>query len=289
MLINIITENAAAALLALIEPNQRQNKLIGAVHIAFSEIGLQTSEIELIPLIRPCVDGKQAGLYFLDNGDIVVTWHGAQKAVLEKLLGTLKSAFAKDKDLPHHYYDIQVHGEDLRLMLKQKTQPTVKAIEKSAEGVTPLLATPPGNPLLAISENDIAQFRALNPGRKARLRPEILIVEDQVFSRKILLAALGDHYKVYEAPNAEEALRLYLRLAPDIVFLDIELPGMDGHQLALLLHKLDPQSYVVMVTGNNQLDDVQRARDNAARGFIVKPYNKQKIFDAVQKFLYNRK
>jgi two-component system chemotaxis response regulator CheY len=289
MLINVITENAAAELLALIEFSQRQNALIGALYLSFSDIRLRPSENEMIPVIRPCVDGRQARLYFLDNGDVVITWHGAQKRVLEKMLAMIDEAFGNGQKVPHNYYDIQAHGEDLRLALKQKTQPAA-AVKKNEVPVTaPAPIAPKPNPALSISETDIIQFRRLIPSRKARLRPEILIVEDQEFSRKILLAILENNYQVYAAPTAEDALKLYLRHAPDIVLLDIELPGMDGHQLAMLVQRLDPQSYVVMVTGNNKLDDVERARSNAAKGFIVKPYNKQKISDAVQKFMQQRK
>ncbi len=77
---------------------------------------------------------------------------------------------------------------------------------------------------------------------------------------------------------------MYLTYAPDIVFLDIELPDIEGHRLAQLLKAIDPNAYIVMVTANNYAEDVAKAIENGAKGFIVKPYSKDKIIEAIVKF-----
>ena len=86
-----------------------------------------------------------------------------------------------------------------------------------------------------------------------------------------------------------QALNLYLEYAPDIVFLDIELPDISGHQFASAIRKIDPGAFIVMLTRNNYMGDVTRAKEAGVKGFIVKPDIKQKIFDSIQLFQRRKK
>jgi CheY-like chemotaxis protein len=133
-----------------------------------------------------------------------------------------------------------------------------------------------------------AHFRIAQNARKSREKLRVLIVEDQPFSQKILAELLRGDYVVDVAADAKEGLNLYLEHAPDIAFLDIEMGGENGHTLARFLKNLDPTSYVVMVTGNNSVEDVALAKSNNVDGFIVKPYNKQKIFSCIDAFRTQR-
>ncbi|MGE4351952.1 MAG: response regulator [Bdellovibrionales bacterium] len=130
-----------------------------------------------------------------------------------------------------------------------------------------------------------AHFRIALNMRKSRDRLRILVVEDQLFSRKILQELLHNIYTVDVAENAKDGMRLYLENAPDIALLDIELADESGHTLAQFIKAIDQKSFVVMVTGNNSVEDVALARSNQVDGFIVKPYNKSKIFECINKYL----
>lgn len=92
-------------------------------------------------------------------------------------------------------------------------------------------------------------------------------------------------YRCHLAKNAEEALSAYAAHAPDMVFLDVELPDTDGHTLAARIKAQDPESFIVMVTGNHRASDVEAAKANSVQGFIAKPYNKLKIMEAVEAFM----
>lgn len=130
-----------------------------------------------------------------------------------------------------------------------------------------------------------AHFRIAINMRKSREKLRILVVEDQLFSRKILEELLHHTYFVDTAASSQEGMRLFLEQAPDIVLLDIELADESGHTLARFIKGLDPTAFIVMVTGNNSAEDVKQAVNNKVDGFIVKPYNKSKIFDCLEKFL----
>lgn len=133
-----------------------------------------------------------------------------------------------------------------------------------------------------------AHFKIALHSRPSREKKRALVVEDQDFSQRLLAELLRQDFVVETAKDAKQAIQLYLDSAPDIAFLDIELPDESGHSLARFFRALDPGAYIVMVTGNNSLEDVAMAKSNQVDGFVVKPYNKQKIFERVEKFKQTR-
>jgi DNA-binding NarL/FixJ family response regulator len=146
---------------------------------------------------------------------------------------------------------------------------------------------PEQHPLILSQENPevlLAQFRLLAPQRFSKRTLHALVVEDQPFSRKMLHDALRDFGTVDPAKDAHEGVKAYLKYPPHIAFLDIGLPDGSGHAMAALIRQLDPQAFIVMVTGNNGSDDVEAAMANGVGGYIVKPFNKQKIMACLEKY-----
>ncbi|MFZ1988926.1 MAG: response regulator [Alphaproteobacteria bacterium] len=132
------------------------------------------------------------------------------------------------------------------------------------------------------THSQISDFEAAAKTRKGRARAEILIVEDQPFSRKLLEAMLERTYKVYAASDAQSALELYRRHAPDVVLLDFELPDVDGDTLSGMVAALDTNCHIIMVTANSRRDAVATCRRNGVNGYILKPYSKQKIMQSIE-------
>ncbi len=139
--------------------------------------------------------------------------------------------------------------------------------------------------MVELKEIDINAFKKATANRNRRNNLLILIVEDQRFSRILLRSYLSKEYEVIEASDGEQGLVEYMTRSPDIVFLDIELPKVNGHKVAELISKLDKDSFIIMVTANNHTSDVMKAKENNVKGFIVKPYTKAKINEAVEIFL----
>lgn len=129
-----------------------------------------------------------------------------------------------------------------------------------------------------------AHFRIAQNTRDSRERPRILVVEDQLFSRKILEEVLHHNNDVDTAIDAKEGMKAFLENAPDIALLDIELHGESGHTLAKFIKTIDPKAFVIMVTSNNSVEDVALAKSNKVDGYIVKPYNKSKIIECVEAY-----
>jgi two-component system chemotaxis response regulator CheY len=68
-----------------------------------------------------------------------------------------------------------------------------------------------------------------------------------------------------------------------VLFLDIGLPDIDGLKVLERIFKLDPQAYVVMFSGNGSKEHIMRAVELGARGFVGKPFTKEKLFQYIEK------
>lgn len=118
-------------------------------------------------------------------------------------------------------------------------------------------------------------------GPSARMR--VLIVEDEAIIRMDLRDMLEEegHEVVGEARDGAEAIELAERLTPDIVFMDVKMPGTDGITAARAIgeRQIAP---VVMVTAFSQADLVAEATEAGAMGYLVKPFAQHDIMPAMQ-------
>lgn len=102
----------------------------------------------------------------------------------------------------------------------------------------------------------------------------VLLVEDDNFIASLVSMTLRPQHEVLMVENAVEALRKYERAAPDIVFLDIELPDINGLEVLKEIMACDTDAFVVMLTSHGYFSNVKIAIDIGAKGFISKPFNK---------------
>lgn len=113
----------------------------------------------------------------------------------------------------------------------------------------------------------------------------ILITDDALFMRVTLKNILTQNgfEVVGEASNGREAVQLYEQLKPDVVFMDVTMPEMDGLAALKAIRAADPDARVVMCTAMGQKQVVLDAIQNGAKDFIVKPFQPERILEAVQK------
>ena len=106
-------------------------------------------------------------------------------------------------------------------------------------------------------------------------KPRILIVDDERFNLNTLHALLKDDYKVMVATSGEQALKAAVTGRPDVILLDITMPGMDGYEVCRRL-KDDPLTAnlpVIFITGLTDADDETRGLELGAADYITKPFN----------------
>ncbi|QZA33511.1 response regulator [Hydrogenibacillus sp. N12] len=115
----------------------------------------------------------------------------------------------------------------------------------------------------------------------------ILVVDDAAFMRMMLKDILTKNgYEVVgEAPDGAKAVKLYQELKPDLVTMDITMPEMDGIQALKEIKKIDPQAKVIMCSAMGQQAMVIEAIQAGAKDFIVKPFQAERVLEAVRKLL----
>jgi two-component system LytT family response regulator len=110
-----------------------------------------------------------------------------------------------------------------------------------------------------------------------------LLVDDEVLARLALRQALAAHADVAiigECGNAAEALQAIKALAPDLLFLDIRMPGMDGFKL---LHQLRPQALPMVVFTTAYGQHALRAFDAGALDYVLKPIDQARFDQAMER------
>jgi two-component system chemotaxis response regulator CheY len=118
------------------------------------------------------------------------------------------------------------------------------------------------------------------------LSSRILIVDDSKFLRMLLADLLTRNgFEVLEAESGEQAVKVFLEESPDLVTLDILMPGRDGIETLQDLRAQSPEARVVMVTALGMEDYIKRALDSGADGFILKPFSAEKVLETVQEVL----
>ena len=113
----------------------------------------------------------------------------------------------------------------------------------------------------------------------------ILLVDDAAFMRMMLKDILVKNgYEVLgEAENGLKAVEKYKELNPDLVIMDITMPEMDGIQALKKIRENDPSALVIMCSAMGQQAMVIEAIQSGAKDFIVKPFQADRVLEAVKK------
>ncbi|MBR5337156.1 MAG: response regulator [Lachnospiraceae bacterium] len=115
----------------------------------------------------------------------------------------------------------------------------------------------------------------------------ILIVDDAAFMRMMIKDVISKNgFEVAgEAVNGMDAVDKYNELKPDLVLMDITMPEMDGIQALKKIKEGDGNAKVIMCSAMGQQAMVIEAIQSGAKDFIVKPFQPERILEAVQKVL----
>ena len=114
-----------------------------------------------------------------------------------------------------------------------------------------------------------------------------IVVDDSKTIRALLAAILTQDgiQVVGEATNGLQAIKMAEELHPDIAFIDVVMPIMDGMEALKQIRKISPATKIVMITANSSRELVVEAVKEGASGFIVKPLIAEKVSEAIVKVL----
>jgi len=119
------------------------------------------------------------------------------------------------------------------------------------------------------------------------MQNKILAVDDDPNNIAIMEEILNDHYDLRTATTGEEALKIAPDFQPDIVLLDVMMPGMDGYEVCRRLRKYATLSHtiIIMVTAKRVLSERVKGHEVGADDYITKPFEEYNLLESIAFFL----
>ena len=117
-----------------------------------------------------------------------------------------------------------------------------------------------------------------------------LITDDSKMGRKMITKVLNKYLKdgdeVLQATNGAEAVEIYKQHRPDLCFMDLTMPVMDGYEATLQITQFDEEAKIFVVSADVQAGAVEKAVNNGALDFIKKPIDEEKMKDIITELGY---
>jgi DNA-binding response OmpR family regulator len=120
-----------------------------------------------------------------------------------------------------------------------------------------------------------------------KAQKKILAVDDNPDNTAIVEELFQENYDLRTAATGDEALKIALDFQPDIILLDIMMPGMDGYEVCQRLREYPSlaDAKIIMVTAKGALEDRVKGYEVGANDFITKPFTEENILESVEFFL----
>lgn len=118
------------------------------------------------------------------------------------------------------------------------------------------------------------------------MNKKILIIDDSGFSRKILRKILETaNYTVIEAPDGLTALEIYMMESPDAVFLDLNMPGLNGLEVIAKLVEINPKIRIAVASADIQESTKKMAKEAGAYIYVNKPLYEEIVLKTLTKLM----
>jgi two-component system chemotaxis response regulator CheY len=113
---------------------------------------------------------------------------------------------------------------------------------------------------------------------------KILIVDDSAFSIKIMKSCLPKDrdYELFDAADGKIAIEKYKEIRPDLTFMDLTMPVMNGYQALEEIIKIDPKAMIIIVTADVQIKAIEKAHELGAFAVVKKPPTKESLEQAIK-------
>jgi len=110
-----------------------------------------------------------------------------------------------------------------------------------------------------------------------------MVLEDDPETNELMSTTLKNFFaEVYSALDGETALELYNKYQPDIIFVDIILPGKSGLEIAKEIREKNPKQMIVVVSASDDMGNISEAVKIGVNNFIRKPINTDKMIDVLK-------
>jgi len=110
-----------------------------------------------------------------------------------------------------------------------------------------------------------------------------LVLEDEPETNELMCTTLKNFFsEVHSAVDAESAMEMFQQHSPDIIFIDIVLPGKSGLEVAKEIREINPKQIIVIVSASNDMGNISEAVKIGVNNFIRKPIDTDKMIDVLK-------
>ena len=284
IIINEYTEKALTERLETIRTDAEQARCI---HFAFA--GTPILPDTITPTMTRYVEGHiettdQCQLYICEDGDMYLLGNSMSAKHIQffiKYVGDAMNQNIKDKAA---VYELPTQVNHVLTSVDSKLQLQVDERQTTVDHDALARQEQKRKSILEVVNKSHAQA-SIAQTRSQRSKPQIMVIEDDAFTRQLIVNIMQKRYPIAGTGNPAEALSSYVRLAPDVLFLDINLPDVTGHELLDSILELDPDAYVVMLSGNADKENITTAMSKGAKGFVGKPFTSERLLQYIEKRL----
>ncbi len=255
---------------------------IKCLHVQFSRTDVPQKELfdEFLQLLEKIPESFMAEVYICADQDVFILMHAFMEEAFMEAIDTLERKFGgKSGRFPKELFILDQHHKTL-YTVAQKKYVEVQQRRMSAQD-SAKKSTVDQTIESIMKRLEVGMLDTLQRRRADRRDPVVLVVEDDQLSRTLVSNTIRQSYQTVCAINGEEGLNEFLEHAPDVVFLDIGLPDINGHEVLECLFQLDPNVYVIMFSGRKDKENIMRALRAGAQGFIGKPFTRDKLFEYI--------
>ncbi len=207
------------------------------------------------------------------DGDVLIFIRFVGENELEKLVGKLSQVIRGPtaSASPFDAYNVEKQSAEVCKILHDKSMnvPSLWVDDEKISRSASLAA-----------EEIRAMRHVLREAKSTRFyrRPlQVLLVEDDDLTRRVAGNVLKNDYTLITAKDAYEAVVNYLLYAPDVVFLDIDLPDQNGFTVLDQVISCDEDAFVVMFSSHDSLDNIVKSLTHGAHGFVTKPLHRGRL------------
>jgi len=221
---------------------------------------------EIAQLVMMLFQDNDGRLYLCNASELIAVVHIGTKS---DAMGLTRKI---ERSLPENSCEVFVHPPDteglkkLEIRIGQHVRAHFDAVKKATDDATQQ-HMPASEPVLQESQHE----------------QRILVADDDLYVRTLIKKGVGKGFTVYEVAEGNDVVASYDQYRPDVLFLDIHLPGKEGIEILNEIIKINPYAYVIMLSADSSVQNVQKTIKMGAKGFMAKPFTKEKLMEMIYK------
>lgn len=229
--------------------------------------------------LEDIADGHVGQVYICTDGDVFVVMPHLTEKHLHKFQAQYPELLSQPSLNICSLHEVKIDHGMLRGLCDRKLELLRAGSSDELAGRAAFDKEALRNTYLGTIDEDMR--RGFNEKRERRNDIDIMIVDDDSLSRMMIKNVLVSDFNVHIAQTGTEAIERYFEIAPDIIFLDIGLPDMSGHEVLRAVLQIDPLAHIIMFSGRRDQDNVLSAINAGASGFVGKPFTRGKLYQYI--------